>query len=133
MPYVDSDQAGNIIGIYANAQREGHEFLQSAQLWSPVPTHQELVAAAMLDMKSRRLEIFQGLNTLQNDALTDGNQALAMAIKQAKGSLTALNNIDLSAYQTAEQMKQAIQFAYWGIVSQAPKEVQDAFNALVPR
>lgn len=98
-----------------------------------VPSHQDVMARVMLGMKARRLEIFQGLNTLQNDALTDGNQALALVIKQAKSSLTALNDIDLSGYQTAEAMEQAIQLAYWGIVSQAPQEVQDAFNALVPR
>lgn len=84
-------------------------------------------------MKAKRMEIFRVLDSLQNDALTVGNQAHALAIKQAKAALTALNSIDLSAYQTTEQMEQAIELAYWGIVSQTPQEVQDAFNALVPR
>lgn len=133
MPYVDRNQAGNIIGVYANAQREGHEFVETAELWSPVPTHGELVAGVMLGMKSQRMDIFRVLDTLQVDALTSSDQPRALAIMQAKSAMTALNSIDLSAYQTSEQMEQAIWLAYWGIVSQAPQEVQDAFNALVPR
>lgn len=97
------------------------------------PTHQEMVGRAMLGMKSKRLDIFRVLDTLQVDALTSSDQPRAQAIMQAKAALTAVNAIDLSAYQTDEAMEQAIQLAYWGIVSQAPQEVQDAFNALVPR
>lgn len=99
----------------------------------PQPTSAEIVARVMLGMKSRRLDIFRVLDSLQNDALTDGNQLHAQAIKQAKAALTALNNIDLSGYQTAEAMEQAIQQSYWDIVALAPQEVQDNFNALVPR
>lgn len=97
------------------------------------PSQQEMIQHVMLGMKARRMDVFRVLDTLQVDALTAGDQPRAMAIMQAKSAMTALNNINLSVYQTAEQMEQAIQFAYWGIVSQAPQEVQDAFNALVPR
>jgi hypothetical protein len=37
MPYIDRDQAGNIVGIFANPQREGHEFVETAELWIPPP------------------------------------------------------------------------------------------------
>lgn len=97
------------------------------------PSQQDIIQHVMLGMKSRRMDVFRVLDTLQVDALTEGDQTNAMAIMQAKSAMTALNNIDLSGYQTAEAMEQAIQFAYWGIVSQAPQEVQAAFNALVPR
>lgn len=100
---------------------------------TPKPAHQEIVASVMLGMKSQRMDIFRVLDTLQVDALTANKQANALAIMQAKAAMTALNTIDLSAYQTAEQMEQAIQLAYWAIVAQAPVEVQVAFNALVPR
>lgn len=36
MPYVDRDTDGNIVGVYANAQRDGQEFLESAVLSVPV-------------------------------------------------------------------------------------------------
>lgn len=94
---------------------------------------QQMIQQVMLGMKSKRLDIFRVLDTLQVDALTANKQPQAQAIMQAKTAMTALNNIDLSGYQTAEAMEQAIQYAYWTIVSQAPQEVQDAFNALVPR
>jgi hypothetical protein len=38
MPYVDRDLNGNINAIYSNAQREGHEFVELAELWTPAPT-----------------------------------------------------------------------------------------------
>jgi hypothetical protein len=38
MPYIDRDQAGNIVGIYANAQRPDHEWVETAELWvAPLP------------------------------------------------------------------------------------------------
>jgi len=33
MPYVDRNNAGNVVGVYAVAQRDGHEFAESAELW----------------------------------------------------------------------------------------------------
>lgn len=36
MPYIDRNADGNIVGIYANPQREGHEFVDVAELWEPV-------------------------------------------------------------------------------------------------
>lgn len=96
-------------------------------------SHAEIVRQVLLNMKSQRLDIFRVLDTLQVDALTAGNTAQAQAIMQAKAQMTALNNIDLSGYQTAEEMEQAINMAYWVIVSQSPVAVQEAFNALVPR
>lgn len=109
------------------------EYQQIVDSRSVTSTHDLLAADVLLDMKRMRMEIFRVLDTLQVDALTSGNTQHAIAIMQAKAAMTALNNIDLSGHQTAEAMKQAIQLAYWGIVSQAPQAVQDAFNALVPR
>lgn len=38
MPYIDRDQAGHIVGIYANAQRAAQELVASAALWVAPPT-----------------------------------------------------------------------------------------------
>ena len=37
MPFIDRDQSGNIVGIFANPQRENHEFVETATLWTPPP------------------------------------------------------------------------------------------------
>lgn len=134
----------NDVGPYRSVNGEDvlmteAERQETADAWNAVilesapPTQQQIAAGVMLGMKSKRMDIFRVLDTLQVDALTASDLPQAQAIMQAKAAMTALNNIDLSGYQTAEAMEQAIQLAYWGIVSQAPQEVQDAFNALVPR
>lgn len=33
MPYIDRDNAGNVVGVYAVAQSEGQEFAEYAELW----------------------------------------------------------------------------------------------------
>lgn len=33
MPYIDRNESGNIVGIYANAQRERHEWVEQAELY----------------------------------------------------------------------------------------------------
>ena len=38
MPYIDKNQAGQITAIYANAQHEGQEFLEGAELYVSPPT-----------------------------------------------------------------------------------------------
>lgn len=44
MPYVDRNQAGNIVGVYANPQREDHEFVETAELWTAQPSKVERIA-----------------------------------------------------------------------------------------
>lgn len=97
-----------------------------------VATHAELVASVLLSLKSRRLDIFRVLDTLQVDALTSGNQVEAQTIMQAKAQMAALNNIDFSAYTTKAEMEQAVQVAYYMIVASAPPALQVKFNALIP-
>ena len=33
--YVDRDNQGHIVSMYARPQRKGHEFVEGAQLWEP--------------------------------------------------------------------------------------------------
>lgn len=47
MPYIDRDQAGNIVGIYANPQREGQEFAASAELLTPPLSKAQRIAAKL--------------------------------------------------------------------------------------
>lgn len=42
MPYIDRNESGNIVGIYACAQRKGHEFAESAELYVAAPTVDEI-------------------------------------------------------------------------------------------
>ena len=37
MPYIDKNEAENIVGIYACAQRDGQEFVEVAELYAPPP------------------------------------------------------------------------------------------------
>lgn len=68
MPYVDRDQAGNIIGIYANAQREGHEFVETAECWIAPPkivtmrqARLALLQAGLLDNVNQAVNAMQGI------------------------------------------------------------------------
>lgn len=43
MPYIDRNVDGNIVGIYANPQRDNHEFVETAELWVTPPTPQQQI------------------------------------------------------------------------------------------
>lgn len=45
MPYIDRNPAGQITGIYACQQREGQEFVESAELYVPPPPAIEQIRA----------------------------------------------------------------------------------------
>ncbi len=45
MSYIDKDESGNIVGIYAVQQREGQEFVEGAVLYMPEPTPLEQIRA----------------------------------------------------------------------------------------
>lgn len=40
--YVDRDENGRIVALYANPQREGHEFVEGAEIHEPEPTYADL-------------------------------------------------------------------------------------------
>lgn len=59
MPYIDRDQVGNIIGIYANAQREGHEFTEGeVSLYQPT-----IVPKSVTKRQAREVLIRNGMIT----------------------------------------------------------------------
>lgn len=133
MPFIDRDQAGNIVGIYANAQREGHEWVETAELWVPQPTQAQLIAATLSKSRQMRLDIFKVLDGLQVSALVNADTTLAQQIETSKQALRDLpQQVNLTGFTTAKQMENAVQAAYFGIVAQAPASIRSAFASLVP-
>lgn len=105
------------------------------------PTQAEVIAATRIKAKTTLLQILPLLDSLQVDALTDGSTVvwqgettpLAEVIKQLKAGLRSVVGMDLSAYETAEEMEDAIQAAYFSLAMQAPDQVKSAFSAFVPK
>jgi hypothetical protein len=96
------------------------------------PTQAELITATRKKAAELRLPIANILSDLQIDALVDGNVALATTIKTLKTGLAGVVNMDLSTYQTAEQMEDAVQAAYYQLALSAPEGLRSAFKSLVP-
>lgn len=133
MPYIDRNADGNIVCIYANPQRENHEWVDTAELWVPQPTHADMVAETLRQMRAMRLEFFKVLDGLQVSAVVTGDNATALSIETAKQVLRDLpTTLDFSGMTTAEEMQQAVLTAYWQIRQTVPANVQSAFNSLVP-
>lgn len=113
----------------------------NSPLPADVPTQSQLIAATRVKAKTMLLQILPLLDSLQVDALTDGSTVvwqgettpLAEVIKQLKAGLRSVADMDLSAYETAEEMEDAIQAAYFSLAIQAPSQVKSAFAALVPK
>jgi hypothetical protein len=133
MPYIDRDQAGNIVGIYANAQRPDHEWAESAELWVPQPTQAQLIAATLAKARQMRLDIFKVLDGLQVSALVNADTTLAQQIEASKQALRDLpGSVDLSQCTTQQQMEGVVLQAYQAIVLAAPPEIKSAFDSLKP-
>lgn len=45
MSYIDRNEQGQIVGLYACAQREGQEYLEGAELYVPPPTALDQIRA----------------------------------------------------------------------------------------
>lgn len=106
-----------------------------------IPTQAELIDWTRIKAKTMLLQILPLLDSLQVDALTDGSTVvwqgettpLAEVIRQLKAGLRSVADMDLSAYETAQQMEDAVQEAYFALALQAPAQVKSAFSALVPK
>ena len=94
---------------------------------APGPVHADLVDQTKAAARSVRQPILGVLDGMQASALTNGDQARAMAIETAKQGLKDITKVDLSAYQTETEMRQAIQLAYIGIAKALPVQAQVAF------
>lgn len=57
MPYVDRDELGNIVAEFTAPQREGHEFIEFGERWSPPLTGQQR-SALLSDLITQRLNAF---------------------------------------------------------------------------
>lgn len=76
MPYIDRNQDGNIIGIYANAQRDNHEWVESAELWVAPPSTQEQIDQIETATKMNRASREGWLFTIERFAMQDYNADL---------------------------------------------------------
>lgn len=122
--------------------RNGNWALESIPVDPPPepPTQAELIAVTRIKAKTMLLQILPLLDLLQVDALTDGTEVtwqgqptpLAEVIRQLKAGLRSVADMDLSAYQTREEMEAAVLQAYYALAVQAPAQVKSAFSALVP-
>lgn len=100
MPYVDRNPDGNIVGVYINQQREGQEFVESAELWKPITVpvsvtmrqaRLALLQAAKLTLVTQAIQQMQGIEGEQarieweysNEVRR--NQPLTIALAQAIG------------------------------------------------
>lgn len=120
---------------------EENKQIIAAKIAANLPPKSELIAATHVKAKTMLLQILPLLDSLQVDALTDGTEVawqgqptpLAEVIRQLKVGLRSVADMDLSAYETAQQMEDAIQAAYFSLAVQAPSQVKSAFSALVPK
>lgn len=96
------------------------------------PTQAELITTTRKKAAELRLPIANILSDMQIDALVDGNAALATTIKTLKTGLAGVVNMNLSSYQTADQMEFAVLAAYQQLAATAPVGLRAAFKTLVP-
>lgn len=97
-----------------------------------VPTQAELITATRRKAADLRLPIASILSDMQIDALVDGNTSLATTIKTLKAGLAAVVNMNLSGFQTAEEMEYAVLASYQQLAATAPASLRAAFKSLVP-
>lgn len=89
-----------------------------------------LRSTALAQLRAERQPIIGILDGLQASALTAGNTALAQDIETAKQGLRDITNVDLSACQSYEEMRQAAKARYAAIVAAAPAGVVLAFKGV---
>jgi hypothetical protein len=100
MPYIDRDESGNIISRYECAQREGHEFVESAELWIPPLTIEERVAARLAE---------RGL-TLETEWQLYGSIAGTLALGALQGKNQATLYTENTGFRNAMNMYTDILF-----------------------
>ena len=92
MPYIDKNEAGHIVGIYAVQQREGQEFTEEAvELYSPPPTAAEV---ALAQIRALEAPLDDDFKKLQRQFL------IAALFKEAKA--LAMSNPATSDWSDAQ-------------------------------
>lgn len=77
MAYVDRDTAGNVVGIYANPQREGHEWVESAELWTSPAAVPQNVSRFQARAALYLAGLLDQVQALMDDPATSGLARLA--------------------------------------------------------
>ena len=101
------------------------------QLITPQDKRDELLDAAITELRAERQPIIGVLDGLQASALASGDAAAASDIETAKQELRDLTKIDLADCATHEDMRAKVKQAYYVIVSAAPANVIRAFSEVL--
>jgi hypothetical protein len=93
--------------------------------------HADLVDQTKAVARTVRQPVLGVLDGMQASALTNGDQARALAIEAAKQGLKDITKIDLSGCETLAEMQSAVLVAYGEIARALPAPVQMAFAEVV--
>lgn len=99
-------------------------------LLNPPPSLESLKAEAIAEVKALRTAFFSILAGLQSEALTLGNQSLALAIATIQQGGKLITQTDLSACTTKAEIDTAFYNAWLSLVVTAPAEVITAFKSV---
>lgn len=93
-----------------------------------MPNHAQLVEMAKVFIRIERQPIIDLLDGLQASALTLGDAPRANVIEVAKKGLRDMTQLDLSACNTFEEMRNAVKAAYFALAAALPVDVRKAFS-----
>jgi hypothetical protein len=72
MPYIDRDESGNIVGLYACQQHEGQEYLEGATLHvPPVPIQAQIETLERDAMMPHGVRVFM-IGSMEKEAIELG-------------------------------------------------------------
>jgi hypothetical protein len=113
MPYITRDENNHINGLYGCAQFPDQEFLEVAEIWTPVPTYEEFKAKELAAFRAMRLDLLDVLTGIGFRASVTAQPdvaASAAVFQQALLDLPGLQTI--ADATTAAQLKLAMKNAY---------------------
>ena len=109
MPYIDKNPAGQITAIYANAQREGHEFVESATVYTAPLTKAQRIAALLAPYKLERITVQVIIGMAEMRADLTALQTLGLTTREADLANSFAKNTAYRIARTLENACQAIE------------------------
>lgn len=100
--YVDRNEQGRIVALYANPQREGHEWVEGAELWRPAPDPKAEIKD-QIDQLLALAGVSQGWHL---DAMMAGMVALASTQGITEAQLYEVNPGYKQVKDVSEQIKE---------------------------
>lgn len=99
--FVDRNEQGQIVALYANPQIEGHEWVENAELWTPEPDP-KAETKAQIDQLLEMAGVSQGWHL---DAMMAGMVALASTQGITEAQLYEVNPGYKQVKDVSEQIK----------------------------